>query len=216
MDQENTNQSPQKEDVRPSETPKTGQNPQPDPKSSQTSTEASQSGGKTTLPPEKDSQGAGTSDKQAKASRENGKKGGRPKGSISEATRKKYIMRQILVEKVHEEIEDLLSAKFDLAKGHYMYVTKHDPETGKEIVERIYKKAPDGKSLEYLLDQVIGKPTTPIEFSESNNVEDIELTEDEEQQIADALKGLNEFTKEQAYGHQSQESNAAPDQKQGA
>ena len=99
------------------------------------------------------------------------------------------MVRQILEKRVQEELEPLIEAKFDLAKGHFMYITKHDPKTGKEIVEKVYKRSPDSKSLEYLLDQVIGKPTSPIEVTEPQQ-DEIVLSDEEEAKIHYVLKNL--------------------------
>ncbi len=91
---------------------------------------------------------------QIKANRENAKNGGRPKGSVSRENRIRLELRNQLMQKVADHFDDLYEAKIALAKGHFVQVT--DPETN-EI--RVYKKSPDGKSIEWLLDQAIGKPT---------------------------------------------------------
>lgn len=91
---------------------------------------------------------------QIKANRENAKKAGRPKGSVSKENRIRLELRNLLMQKVAEHFDDLYEAKIALAKGHFVQVT--DPETN-DI--RVYKKSPDGKSIEWLLDQAIGKPT---------------------------------------------------------
>lgn len=190
MDTQPQTQPSQKQDAQASETPQEQPKAPASNATPPAGEKAPDSKPEAQLPPDKNSQGAGTSDKQAEASRENGKKGGRPKGSLSEATRRKQLMRQILEKKVEEEIEPLLAAKFDLAKGHFMYITKVDPKTGKEIVEKVYKRSPDGKSLEYLIDQVIGKPTQPFEDKTDDDDEDLQMTEKEKEHIAYVLKNL--------------------------
>lgn len=120
-----------------------------------------------------------------------GKKGGRPKGSESEMTRLKRLARETLTRKVHEEFGDLMAAKFDLAKGHFMYITDIDPATGKERVKRIYSTAPDSKSIEYLMDQVIDKATQRFREEAPVELEDIELTEEEEAHIEHMLKYID-------------------------
>lgn len=139
-------------------------------------------------------------DGRSETSAENGELGGRPKGSISKTTQLKRLMRQILVQKVHDEFGDLMAAKFDLAKGHWVYITEIDPATGKEVVKRVYKQSPDAKSLEYLIDQVIGKPTAKYAMEEAEDLDNIEVTEEEQANINLALKSLKEFQKLQANG----------------
>jgi hypothetical protein len=123
--------------------------------------------------------------------REWGKQGGRPKGSESEMTRMKRMMRETLIQQVHDRFGDLVTAKFDLAQGHFMYITDIDPATGKERVKRIYSTAPDSKSIEYLMDQVIDKPTQKFREEAPEDLQDIELTEEEKAHIQHMLKYID-------------------------
>ena len=137
----------------------------------------------------------GISVKQLLANRANAQLGGKPKGSISESTKMKRMMRQILVQRVHDQFDELIDAKFDLAKGHWEYVKVFNETSQKKETKRVYKTSPDAKSLEYLIDQVVGKPTSKIAFEEAENLDDIEVTEEEQNQINFALKNLKAFQK---------------------
>lgn len=136
-------------------------------------------------------------DGRSETSAENGQLGGRPKGSISHTTKLKRMMREILVQQVHDQFGELMQAKFDLAKGHWAYVTKYNEQTKKEEVVRVYQQSPDAKSLEYLIDQVVGKPTSKIAFEEAENLDDIIVTEEEQARIEVALKNIRAFQTEQ-------------------
>lgn len=99
------------------------------------------------------------SDKKKKASRENGKKGGRPKGSLSDEQRMRLEMKRLLVEKVREQFDQLFGALMDLAKGHIL------EGVDKEGNERTYIKGPHAESLKYLLDQVVGKAESTVNLN---------------------------------------------------
>lgn len=86
-------------------------------------------------------------------------------------------MRKKLVEEVNKKLPELLEAKFDLALGHQVL------EIDKEGEERVYTKSPDGNTLRYLLDQVIGKAKENVEFT--NPQENDQLRE-----INEKLKGM--------------------------
>jgi hypothetical protein len=89
-------------------------------------------------------------------------KGGARKGAgrkKAQHTIETEAMRAFIVSKVKENLEPLLTAQLDLALGHLVQET--DDEGG----ERVYSKSPDGKAIEYLLNQSIGKPTEFIEHS---------------------------------------------------
>jgi len=87
----------------------------------------------------------------------NGKnnKGGRPVGSklaktIREENARKYVMDRII-----EELEPIVSAQIDAAKG--MRIMDKDG--------RIYTKQPELKAGEFLLNQNIGKAVETVEHS---------------------------------------------------
>ncbi len=107
------------------------------------------------------------------------------------------MMRQLLVEQVYDQFGELMQAKFDLAKGHWEYVEHFNETSRKKETIRVYKTSPDAKSLEYLIDQVVGKPTSKIAFEEAENLDDIIVTEDEQKRIDEALGNIKAFQKEQ-------------------
>lgn len=80
---------------------------------------------------------------------------GRPKAQHTVSAEK---AREVLVKAVVKKMRDLIEAKFDLALGHK--ILKH--KFGKEI---IYSVSPDGVSIEYLFNQVVGKPKESVMHS---------------------------------------------------
>jgi len=82
--------------------------------------------------------------------------GGRPK---STATIKAQKMREKLVNEVNKELQPILTAQLEAAKG--LYYEKIDLDG----VIRIYKEKPDINAARYLLDQAIGKAKESVELS---------------------------------------------------
>ena len=93
-------------------------------------------------------------------SRQNGKKGGRPKGSVSQETELRLEIKKQLVELAHEKTPELFDAQLDLALGHY----REDPELG-----RVYLQPPDPKAIQWLLNQVIGKAMNQSQIDVTSN-----------------------------------------------
>jgi hypothetical protein len=111
-----------------------------------------------------------------KASRANGKKGGRPKGSKSQATLTKEQARDALRVIVLREMEGLVSAQLSNAKG-LKYLVIRDKRTGKflrvgevrakalkqgdgadeEVVE-IWEKDPSVQAFTDLMNRALDKP----------------------------------------------------------
>ena len=88
------------------------------------------------------------------------KRGGKRNGAGRKrglASIKAEEARKYLVQRVADELEDILAGQIELAKGIY-----YETGTGEDI-KRVYQKHPDTKVAEYLLNQLIGRPT---EFSE--------------------------------------------------
>jgi len=63
-------------------------------------------------------------------------------------------MREELIDRVGKEFVPIVSAQIEAAKG--MYIEKED--------KIIYKKEPDLKAGEYLLNQSVGKPKETVEM----------------------------------------------------
>lgn len=86
---------------------------------------------------------------------------GRPKARHTLLAEK---MREAVVDAVNAKLPELLDAKFDLALGH------------KEIIagEVVYRKAPDANSIQYLLNQVIGKALEKVEMDNPAQREELE------------------------------------------
>ncbi len=76
---------------------------------------------------------------------------GRPKGSKGGHTLLAEQARARLIERVHSELDPILTAQIDAAQGLYYEDVTPD---GKK---RIYKQKPDVNAAKYLLDQTAGK-----------------------------------------------------------
>src|SRR3990167_1806301 len=89
--------------------------------------------------------------------RENGKKGGRPKGfsAIKAEEARKYI-----VQRVSDELEPILSGQIELAKGVWI-----EGEEG-----RVYQKPPDIQSAKNLIDQAYGKAKETVEVESTTRL----------------------------------------------
>lgn len=82
-------------------------------------------------------------------------KNGRPKAPH---TVEKELNRSFLVKKVSAEKEAIIQAQIESAKGLYI------EQVIDGIMTKVYRKSPDTKAGEYLLNQVIGKPTESIDI----------------------------------------------------
>lgn len=100
-------------------------------------------------------------EKQVEASRRNGKKGGRPKGTISEQARMQQEMRKMLTAAAREVFPSLIKAQIDLAQGVYVEeIVVAADHTGKKTKakRRVYQRPPSQEAVKYVMDQAIGKP----------------------------------------------------------
>lgn len=107
-------------------------------------------------------------DKQVEASRRNGKKGGRPKGTISEQARMQQEMRKMLTAAAREVFPSLIKAQIDLAQGVYVEEIVMEPTAkGKKMKakRRVYRRPPSQEAVKYVMDQAIGKPKETKEIS---------------------------------------------------
>ena len=95
--------------------------------------------------------------KQTIASRENGKKGGRPVGTISKQTKISNAIRYEFIKKVKKDADLLYSKALELANG----VEIEKSYTNKKGEEKtvIYSQPPSGDMIKWLLDQTMGKAT---------------------------------------------------------
>lgn len=126
----------------------------------------------------------------AHIARENGKKGGRPKGSKSKATLEKEAVLAALRQRILKKMEPIFEAQFSLVRGvAYMYrIEEHkggrkehvlvtDPNEIGRVLEKIHVgeagtvdekyyyitvKAPDNRAIDSMLDRVFGKSTQAI------------------------------------------------------
>lgn len=106
-------------------------------------------------------------------SRENGKKGGRPKGYASIAAEN---FRAALCKEIEKEAAEYVKAWKALALGHWVEVKD---ENGNPV--SIYKKSPDNSALRDLTNRAFGKPEQPIEHS--GDIGSYDLTVDERKDL---------------------------------
>lgn len=107
------------------------------------------------------------SEKALAANKGNAKKGGRPKGSVSEETRMKQEMRRMLTKVVHQRFGELVRAQVDLASGLCVEETdtKVNADGELETKRRVYKRPPSNEALKYLLDQSVGKAKESLDLN---------------------------------------------------
>jgi hypothetical protein len=124
------------------------------------------------------------SDKAIAANKENAKKAGRPKGTISEESRMKQEMRRMLTKAVHARFGDLVRAQVDLAAGVWVEETDTKINAEGEIEEkrRVYRRPPSNEALKYLLDQSVGKAKDSL---------DLNLTDARRVTVSDLEKAAN-------------------------
>lgn len=134
------------------------------------------------------------SEKALAANKGNAKKGGRPKGSVSEETRMKQEMRRMLTKVVHERFGELVRAQVDLASGLWVEETdtKVNADGELETNRRVYKRPPSNEALKYLLDQSVGKAKESLDLNLTDGrritVEDLEKAANGK--IDDVLAGI--------------------------
>lgn len=87
------------------------------------------------------------------ASRENGKKGGRP---MSEASKVARLASEKVRQMAGEHAEELFRLQMTLARGVKVADTEDGP---------IYQKPPDGKAIDSLMDRFMGKASQAIELN---------------------------------------------------
>ena len=120
---------------------------------------------------------------RAQASRDNGKRGGRPRGRINRATLDKRLAQEYVRQRVIAEIDPLLDAQIAHAKG-LSYLVVRDRRTGRfirvsepmartkqqqpaaheEIIE-VWEKDPSVQAFIDLLNRALGKPVEAVELS---------------------------------------------------
>ena len=97
-----------------------------------------------------------TSSRKAKASRMNGKKGGRPVASKTLITQK---IRERIVEKLYERIDPLIDAQLNSAIGVIL------KKTDNKGLHHYLEEAPSTSAARFLVEQVLGRPKESIEHS---------------------------------------------------
>lgn len=106
---------------------------------------------------------------KSKSSKENGKLGGRPLGTLNPETIKRIEMRQKMLDRIELEFQPLMDAAMDLAKGIVVYVPGKDGKKSK-----VYEEMPNADMVKYLLDQSAGKALTSVEMSGGLNIENLQ------------------------------------------
>ncbi|MFH1621084.1 MAG: hypothetical protein ABIB04_03290 [Patescibacteria group bacterium] len=106
---------------------------------------------------------------KSKSSKENGKLGGRPLGTLNPETIKRIEMRQKMLDRIELEFQPLMDAALDLAKGIVVYVPG---ENGKK--SKVYEEMPNADMVKYLLDQSAGKALTSVEMSGGLSIDNLQ------------------------------------------
>ncbi len=101
--------------------------------------------------------------------RENGKRGGRPLGTLNPETIKRNEMRQKMLARIEQEFNPLMDAALDLAKGIVVYVPGKDGKKSK-----VYEREPNTDMVKYLLDQSAGKALTSVEMSGGLSIDNLQ------------------------------------------
>lgn len=117
------------------------------------------------------------------ASRINGKNGGRPKGSENFDTKQRREMKNRWFQLINDEADAIFQAQLTLALG--CYAEKQTPDG----VQRVYKRPPDAKSLQWIMEQVWGRPSQPSDLEDvSEQDAEPELSEETQRDIERAVK----------------------------
>ena len=105
---------------------------------------------------------------RAETARENGKKGGRPKGSKSQNTLAKEAAREHVRQRITAELDPIIDAALQRAKG-LSYLVTRDAKTGKfvrvtratlastQTAIEVWEKEPDMAAIRELLDRALDK-----------------------------------------------------------
>ena len=123
--------------------------------------------------------------------RQNGKLGGRPKGSLSKKTLLKQKIEEQLMEEAQKYIPEMLQALVDAAQGMWVEVRKE----GKTV--RVYRKAPEVQAIKEYFDRIMGKSTQSVEV-EGNLGLDLSILNDREAELAKRF--INDNTSKRAAG----------------
>lgn len=96
----------------------------------------------------------------AHIARENGRKGGRPKGSGNPHIKAKMAAEALLIEEAKKHIPDIVNSLVEAAKGMWVEI-KRDGQT-----VRVYRKPAEVAAIKEFLDRIMGKAKQPIDFQE--------------------------------------------------
>lgn len=113
--------------------------------------------------------------------KENGRKGGRPIGSISEETKARNEFKREYVAMIKTKAKELFEAQFDLAVGHF-----EEKEDALGNV-KVYKRRPDNFTLTAMIDQMIGRAPQKIELEAEVDTNSKPMSKDELDIIAQGI-----------------------------
>ena len=88
---------------------------------------------------------------------------GRKKGSKATHTIQAEQARAHFIKRVTDELDPLIDAQLDLAKGVYVEQVVKTPSGERQV--RVYQKEPENKAIDSLVQQTIGKPKESIEHT---------------------------------------------------
>jgi len=95
----------------------------------------------------------------AEIARANGKKGGRPKGSIDPLTAARKEAQRLFVEQAAKHIPEVIDALIHAATG---VIVEQEDKNGNT---RVYSTKPDVQAINTFFDRIMGKPTQPIDMT---------------------------------------------------
>lgn len=98
-------------------------------------------------------------------SKENGKKGGRPKGSIDLLAAARKEAHAQFVKEAQKHLPEMIDALIHVAKGIIIETENDDGTT------RVYSKAPDVQALREYFDRIMGKPKQDIGIEPGDDVD---------------------------------------------
>lgn len=117
-------------------------------------------------------------------SRTNGQKGGRPQGSENAETKARREIKRRWLACIEPIADSIFQAQLDLALGSYNEV---DTPQGKQ---RKYTRLPDGKAVQWILEQVLGKASQSVsdDTDEKTDTNEYNLSPEQKKSIERAIE----------------------------
>lgn len=129
-------------------------------------------------------------------SRTNGRLGGRPRGSENDQTVSRREMRKRWLDRVYAQADLIFDAQLDLALG---YFTEEAAPNGKK---RVYQRPPNGKSLQWIMEQAWGKAPQNLNLEVED--QEVPLNTEEEARLKRSIEFAMGFARPRASSPTSQ------------